>query len=419
MLASDRNPQVPHPVRCAIYCRKSTLEGVEQSFSSLDAQREAALAYIASQQAEGWQVLPHIYSDGGCSGGSLDRPALRNLIADVEAGRLDSVIVHRVDRLSRSLIDFVRLMQLFERHQVRLISVTQQLDTRSPVGRLTLHILLSFAEFEREIIRERTRDKKAASRQKGKWIGGYLPLGYDLDSKGGRLVINEQEAQQVRGIFSLFEETQTVEATLAELNRRGIKRKSWITTKGARCGGGPFTESILVRLLSSALYTGFVGYKGARYRGEQAAIVSGRQWRKVQKLLSRRTAESRGQRHQPGALVQGVVYCGSCAQRMRHSFTNRNGKRYRYYSCGNGEHSCRNRVSAVRLEESVLAQLVATTQSRSALGKLVRTCSAQGVASPEVVVRLRQWIERVTYTSTTGEVMIRLRRTRSERDGAA
>jgi site-specific DNA recombinase len=416
MLASDRNP-VPRPVRCAVYARKSTLEGLEQSFNSLDAQREACLGYIGAQQAEGWQVLPHIYSDGGSSGANLDRPEMRKLMTDIEAGRVDCVVIHRIDRLSRSLIDFARLMQLFERHQVRLVAVTQQLDTRSPVGRLTLHILLSFAEFEREIIRERTRDKKAASRQKGKWIGGYLPLGFDLDSKAGRLVVHEQEAQQVREIFSLFEETQTVEATLEEMNRRGIERKSWITTKGARWGGGPFTESVLVRLLRSEVYIGFVEYKGNRYRGEQVAIISGPQWRNVQRLLGRRTPRSRGQNHQLRALLQGVVYCADCNRPMRHSFTNRNGKRYRYYICGDREHSGRNRVPAVRLEESFLAHLVAATESGSALGKLVRTCAGQDVVGLEHIARLHRWIERVMYTSTTGEVAIHLRRKGAKRDG--
>jgi site-specific DNA recombinase len=218
-------------------------------------------------------------------------------------------------------------------------------------------------------------------------------------------------------MFSLFEETRTVEATLAEVNRRGWKRKSWITTKGAHCGGGPFTEGILVRLLRSELYSGFVAYKGVRYRGEQAAIVSVQQWRKVQKLLDRCTPTRRGQCNQPRTLLQGVVYCASCNRRMPHTLTNRNGKCYRYYICGNREHKCR--VPAARLEDSFLEHLVAAAQS-SALCKLAQRCAQQkDQVAPDLILRLHQWIEHVTYTSATGEVSIRLRERGEMRNGPA
>ena len=199
------NVRVPPPVvRCAIYTRKSTEEGLEQEFNSLDAQREAAEAYILSQKAEGWCALPQRYDDGGFSGGNIDRPALAKLLADVEAGLLDSVVVYKVDRLSRSLLDFARILGIFEKHHISFVSVTQQFNTSVPVGRLTLNILFSFAQFEREIISERTRDKKAAARRKGKWTGGFIPLGYDLYPGCGGLVINEQEAERVRSIYRLF-----------------------------------------------------------------------------------------------------------------------------------------------------------------------------------------------------------------------
>jgi len=405
-------------VRCAVYCRKSIAQGLEQSFNSLDAQREAALAYIASQQAEGWQVLPHIYNDGGFSGSHMDRPALRKLMTDIEATRVDCVVVYKVDRLSRSLLDFARIMGVFEKHGVSFVAVTQQFNTRVPVGRLTLNILLSFAEFEREIISERTRDKKSASRQKGKWIGGYLPLGYDLGAQGGRLVVNEQEAEQIREMFSLFEETHSIEATLEEVHRRGWRRKSWITAKGERCGGGPLTEGTLLRLLRSELYAGFVDYQGKRYRGEQAVIVHGRQWRNVQKLLSQEMPKRRAVRNKHGALLHGVLYCASCTRPMRHTVTRSDGKIYRYYMCRTGENSCRNRVPAARLEASVLEQLASTAQNHTVLGKLVSTCAAQSIVSPELLARLHLWMERVTYTSTTGEVSIRLRTKGAKRDAS-
>jgi len=203
MTAASAKGSLP-VVRCAIYTRKSTEEGLNRPFSSLDAQREAAEAYILSQKAEGWSALPHAYEDGGFSGGNMDRPALARLLAEVERGGIDCVVVYKVDRLSRSLLDFARIIGLFEKHQVSFVSVTQQFNTSVPVGRLTLNILLSFAQFEREIISERTRDKKAAAKRKGKWTGGCPPLGYDLCPQGGKLVVNELEAEQVRAIYRKF-----------------------------------------------------------------------------------------------------------------------------------------------------------------------------------------------------------------------
>jgi len=413
MLAAHASPDSARLVRCAVYCRKSIAPGPEQNFNTLDAQREAALAYIASQHAEGWQVLPHIYNDGGFSGSHMERPALRKLMSDIESSRVDCVVVYKVDRLSRSLLDFARIMGVFEKHGVSFVAVTQQFNTSVPVGRLTLNILLSFAQFEREIISERTRDKKAASRQKGKWIGGYVPLGYDLAAQGGRLVVNAREAQQVREIFGLFEETRSMEATLEEVKRREWKRKSWITAKGAVCGGGPFSAGTLLRLLRSALYVGLVDYQGKRYRGEQPAIVDGRQWRRVQKLLSQEVPKGRGVGNQQGALLQGVLYCASCARPMGHALNSLKGKLYRYYTC---RHGCRNRVSAVRLETSVLEQLASAAQTHTVFRNLVRRCAEQSIVSPALLARLHRWIERVTYTSTTGEVSIQLRTKGAKRD---
>ena len=196
--------QAKRPIRCAIYTRKSTEEGLQQEFNSLDAQREAAEAFIASQKHEGWHLVPDRFDDGGYSGGNIDRPALTRLLAAIEAKQVDCVVVYKVDRLSRSLLDFARIMELFDRHGVSFVSVTQQFNTTSSLGRLTLNILLSFAQFEREIISERTRDKMSAARKKGKWIGGHPVLGYDIDPRGGRLVVNPDEADRVRAIFDLY-----------------------------------------------------------------------------------------------------------------------------------------------------------------------------------------------------------------------
>ena len=201
------------PIRCAVYTRKSTDEGLQQEFNSLDAQREAAEAFILSQRHEGWQLVPAHYDDGGYTGGNMDRPALKKLLADIEGAKVDCVVVYKVDRLSRSLMDFARIIEVFDKRGVSFVSVTQQFNTTNSLGRLTLNILLSFAQFEREIISERTRDKQSAARKKGKWIGGHPILGYDIDPRGGRLVVNPEEAERVRAIFDLYLEHQAAIAT--------------------------------------------------------------------------------------------------------------------------------------------------------------------------------------------------------------
>jgi DNA invertase Pin-like site-specific DNA recombinase len=260
-------------VRCAIYTRKSTEEGLEQEFNSLDAQREAGEAFIKSQASEGWTCLPDRYDDGGFTGGNMDRPALRRLLADIEAGKIDCVVVYKVDRLSRSLLDFARMMETFEKHHVSFVSVTQQFNTATSMGRLILNVLLSFAQFEREIISERTRDKIAATRRKGKWAGGHPILGYDVDPQGFRLVVNADEAERVRAIFKLYLQHESLLPVVQELERRGWRNKRWTTRKGHERGGKPFTKTSLYKLLTNVAYTGKVRYKDEVYDGEHAAIV--------------------------------------------------------------------------------------------------------------------------------------------------
>jgi site-specific DNA recombinase len=232
-------------VRCAIYTRKSTEEGLEQEFNTLDSQRESAEAFVKSQAHEGWTCLPNRYDDGGFTGGNLERPALQRLLADVEAGKVDCVVVYKVDRLSRSLLDFARLMETFEAHQVSFVSVTQQFNSATSMGRLVLNVLLSFAQFEREIISERTRDKIAATRRRGKWSGGPPLLGYDIDDRGTRLVVNADEAAQVRAIFALYLEHESLLPVVQELQRRGWTNKRWRTRAGHQSGGRPITKTAL------------------------------------------------------------------------------------------------------------------------------------------------------------------------------
>ena len=325
-------------VRCAIYTRKSTDEGLDQDFNSLDAQRESAEAYILSQRHEGWTCLPDRYDDGGFTGGHMQRPALERLCADIEAGRIDCVVVYKVDRLSRSLLDFARIMELFDRHKVSFVSVTQQFNTTGSMGRLTLNILLSFAQFEREIISERTRDKMSGARRKGKWVGGMPVLGYDVVPGGGRLIINAEEAAQVRAIYQLYLDHKGLIPVVQELDRRGWLMKRWTTKKGTERGGTAFTKNSLHRLLTNVAYAGKVNYKGSLYEGEHDALVEAELWQRVQDAL-RQNGRTGGRevRNKYGALLKGLLCCTPCGTGMAHTYTCKNGKRYRYYVCRNAQ----------------------------------------------------------------------------------
>src|SRR5713226_1525449 len=278
----------PGPLRCAIYTRKSTEDGLNQPFNTLEAQREAAEAYILSQRHGGWTVVAERYDDGGYARGNLDRPALQKLSTDMEGGRVDCVVVYKVDRLSRFLLDFARLMDVFERYHVSLVSVTQPLNTTMSLGRLTLNILLSFAQFEREIIAERTRDKMAAARRKGKWMGGTPVLGYDVAPGGGRLVVNNEEAQRVRAIFALYLEYRSVERVLAALQARNWTHKVRSEAVAIPKAGRPFSKASLERLLRNPLYIGRVQHQAETYAGEQAGIVEECVWCEAQKRLAER-----------------------------------------------------------------------------------------------------------------------------------
>ena len=272
--------------RCAIYTRKSTEEGLNQPFNTLEAQREAAEAYILSQRHLGWSVVADRYDDGGYTGGNLERPALQKLLTDLKAGKIDCVVIYKVDRLSRSLLDFARLMEIFEQHGVSLVSVTQPLNTTSSLGRLTLNILLSFAQFEREMIADRTRDKMAAARRKGKWVGGIPVLGYDVAPGGGKLVVNHEEARHVRAIFALYIEVQSVDNLLVELQKRRWLNKRRKRRAGHWDAGRPFTKTGLERLLANVVYIGQVRFQGENYAGEQAGIIEQAVWRQAQELLA-------------------------------------------------------------------------------------------------------------------------------------
>jgi site-specific DNA recombinase len=353
----------PKMVRCAIYTRKSTEEGLAMEFNSLDAQREAAEAFITSQRHEGWVVLPEQYDDGGYTGGNMERPALKRLLADVEGGKIDAIVVYKVDRLSRSLLDFSRLMEVLDRHACSFVSVTQQFNTTHSMGRLTLNILLSFAQFEREIIAERTKDKMSAARRKGKWVGGSLILGYDLNSERTRLVVNPTEAEQVRAIFRLYIEKQSILATAAELNSRGWPRKVWTGKRGTTVGGGPWNKPNLLGLLTNVTYLGKVAYGGEIYQGEHEAILDEKTWAATQTVLKRNQRDrSAGVRNKYGALLRGLLVCGTCGCAMTHSYSLKGKTRYRYYVCQKamkrGWQECETKsVPAQEIEDFVIQRL--------------------------------------------------------------
>lgn len=362
MIASTKAPK---EIRCAIYTRKSTTEGLEQEFNTLDAQRESASAYIASQRHEGWVEIETRYDDGGFTGGNMDRPALKQLLADIKAGRIDCVVVYKVDRLSRSLLDFSRIMETLDAADCSFVSVTQQFNTCSSMGRLTLNILLSFAQFEREIISERTRDKMGAARRKGKYIGGRPILGYDVDRETKRLVVNQSEAIRVRQIFDLYLEHQGLIATIDALERQRYRTKLWITKSGKTIGGIRFNKNALYGLLTNRIYLGKVTYRDEVYEGEHDAIVDEATFNKVQsKLRSNRVnAGDRVHRTSAGVLA-GLLHCSACNCLMVHSSSGGPTKprRYRYYVCNKaakrGRKTCpRPSLPAEEVEQFVLAQL--------------------------------------------------------------
>ena len=315
--------------RCAIYTRKSSEEGLEQEFNSLAAQREACEAYIRSQQHEGWVLARTRYDDGGFSGGNLERPALQLLLADIRTGRIDIVVVYKVDRLTRSLADFARLVELFDAEGVSFVSVTQQFNTTSSMGRLTLNVLLSFAQFEREVTGERIRDKIAASKKKGMWMGGNVPLGYDADER--TLVINPAEAETVRRIFALYRELGCVRRVKEEADRLGLRTKCRTAANGAERGGKRFSRGHLYTVLSNPIYTGHIMHKGQLHPGQQPALIDDASWSAVRDQLA---ANTRDHRHRAKAaepsLLAGLLVDARGA-RLTPSHAVKQGRRYRYY----------------------------------------------------------------------------------------
>jgi site-specific DNA recombinase len=321
------------PVRCAIYTRKSTDEGLDQEFNSLDAQRLAGENFIASQVGEGWECLTDRYDDGGYTGGNVDRPALQRLLKHIEGGEIDCVVVYKVDRLSRSLLDFARIMGVFEEHGAAFVSVTQSFNSANSMGRLTLNILLSFAQFEREVISERTRDKIHMARKQGKWSGGSPVLGYDVVPQGGKIRVNPTEADQVRRIFAMYLELGTLRKVLDELDSRGWTNKTWVTRSGKVHQGKPFMKTSLHNLLTNPIYLGKVRHHGKVYPGQHDPIVDEDTFARVQRLLARNRRCGGELRNRSGSMLSHLLWCKACGTRMIHSYSVSNNRRYRYYVC--------------------------------------------------------------------------------------
>src|SRR4051812_41172678 len=349
-------------LRCAVYTRKSSEEGLEQEFNSLDAQREACEAYVASQRAEGWLLVADRHDDGGFSGGTLERPALQRLLADIEDGRVDVVVVYKIDRLSRSLMDFARLVEVFDRTGATFVSVTQSFNTTTSMGRLTLNVLLSFAQFEREGIGERIRDKFAASRAKGMWMGGWAPLGYDVKER--KLVLNEAEAETVRMVFERFVKIGSATALALALRREGVTTKQRkLVNKGS-----------LYKLLNNRIYVGEAVHKGQSYPGEHAAIIDRALWDKVHAIMGESPRKrASNTRAQTPALLKGLMFAAD-GSAMSPTHTRRRGRLYRYYVSqsvirGGGSGCAVSRVPAGEIERAVVDE--------------VRTL----LRSPEIVVR--------------------------------
>jgi site-specific DNA recombinase len=384
---SRQTATVPAPrlkLRCAVYTRKSSEEGLELAFNSLDAQREACEAYVASQRAEGWLLVADRYDDGGFSGGTLERPALKRLLADIEAGRVDVVVVYKIDRLSRALMDFSKLVEVFDKHKVTFVSVTQSFNTTTSMGRLTLNVLLSFAQFEREVIGERIRDKVAASRKKGMWMGGWAPLGYEVKER--KLIVNEVDAKLVRSIFQRFKSGSATTLARELIIAENVRNKY----------GKLIDKGILYKMLNNPVYIGVAVHKGVSYPGEHVGIIDRKVWDKVQARFKenprKRAAATRAQ---TPSLLKGIIF-GPTGVAMSPTHTRKNGRLYRYYLSqtvlkqGSGDCPVA-RVPAAEIEKIVIDQ--------------VRIL----LLSPEIIVQTWRSARKTIKSITESEVRIALK----------
>jgi site-specific DNA recombinase len=394
--------------RCAVYTRKSSEEGLEQDFNSLHAQREACESFIRSQRGEGWQLIETAYDDGGLSGGTLERPALQHLLADIAQHRVDTVVVYKVDRLTRSLMDFAKLVELFDRHGVTFIAVTQQFNTTTSMGRLTLNILLSFAQFEREVIGERVRDKIAASKKKGMWMGGVAPLGYEISDR--KLAICPEEAETVRLIFRRYLELGSVRLLKQELDQTGVRSKQRAYRNGSRIGGQPFSRGALYALLSNPIYVGEIAHKGARYPGMHEAILDRALWEAVQDRLR----DGAPERTRPAAPsenpLMGKLF-DEAGHRLTPTHAAKGGRRYRYYVSralvtGTAEQAPGAwRLPAAQIEHLIASLAANFLSERSEIATALEGAGVQPADIPEALHRAERYRDRLRSELERGDAL--------------
>ncbi|MGB8414504.1 MAG: recombinase family protein [Candidatus Binatus sp.] len=409
------------PKRCAIYTRKSSEEGLEQNFNSLHAQREACEAFIKSQAGEGWRLVKTAYDDGGLSGGTMERPALQRLLADITERLIDVVVVYKVDRLTRSLADFAKMVEVFDARGVSFVAVTQQFNTTTSMGRLTLNVLLSFAQFEREVTGERIRDKIAASKQKGMWMGGGLPLGYDLSDR--RLVVNSAEAETVRLIFQLYLELKTLRRVRNELDRRSIVSKRWVSKGGVRHGGFRFGRGALYHLLANPIYVGEIRHKKVTYPGQHKPIIERAKWQRVQEMLNQRAAHPRGGSiTKTTGLLMGRLFDEN-GEPLYSCWAKKGQLRYRYFVSrklvrGSNKPEDRGwRLPAGRTEDAVTAATLQILSDRAALASTLKACGLSAAELKLAVEVINSKVKSFRQIGTMEESETIIERVELKREG--
>ncbi len=375
-----RASDAPRSTRCAIYTRKSTEDGLEQEFNSLDAQREACVAYVLSQRHEGWVLVPGLYDDGGFSGGSIERPGLLAILEEVKANRIDVIVVYKVDRLTRSLADFAKIVEILDAADASFVSVTQAFNTTTSMGRLTLNVLLSFAQFEREVTGERIRDKIAASKKKGMWMGGVVPLGYDV--KDRKLVVNEEDAEQVRHIFDRYLDLGTLVDLQEELAAGFVVSKRRTLMSGRQTGGTAFTHGALSYLIQNRTYIGEVHHRGQHYPGEHPAIIDSDMFARAQQQHKENcVARKHGRNIDDPSLLTGLLF-DNAGRRMTPNHACKGSRRYRYYVSRSDEASSGEptmRVPAGEIEKALVGELAAALGDPDLLHRLIEGCSSEDV----------------------------------------
>jgi site-specific DNA recombinase len=408
-------------VRCAIYTRKSNDEGLEQSFNSLDAQRLAGESYIASQAHEGWECLHSQYNDGGYSGGNMERPGLQRLFQDIKNGKIDCIVVYKIDRLTRSLLDFSKIIELLDEYKCSFVAVTQSFNTSNSMGRLMLNVLLSFAQYERELTSERIRDKFAASCKLGIWMGGTPPLGYDPANR--ELHINTEEAETIKLIYQQFLETESVTEATRFMNKEGYRSKSWTSQTGKVYHGKSFNKNMIRYILQNPIYAGKIEHKGNIYQGKHQPIIDLDTWEKVQAIFAvpecRITKPTTRVSSTP--LLKGLFFCGCCASSMTPSYTaKKNGTRYRYYICTNKlrgiEEKCAVRsISAAEVEGLVTAQILQLIKSPEIVAMTIAHAANTRNSNPEEILSDEQIINALKDTSKVWDELFPIEQARLTR----